>query len=150
MSCYRRPRLPGATVFFTVNLADRASSLLLHEVAALRLAVMQTRAQLSFKVDAGVVLPDHLHCIWTPPAGDADYSTRMGAIKARFSRAVGHGDRRASHIARREAGVWQRRFWEHHIRDDADFAAHMDYCRINPVKHGLVDDPQDWPYISFR
>ena len=150
MSCYRRPRLPGATVFFTVNLADRASSLLLHEVAALRLAVMQTRAQRPFKVDAWVVLPDHMHCIWTLPAGDADYSTRMGAIKARFSRAVGHGDRRASHIARREAGVWQRRVWEHHIRDDADFAAHMDYCRINPVKHGLVDDPQDWPYISFR
>ena len=105
MSCYRRPRLPGATVFFTVNLADRASSLLLHEVAALRLAVMQTRAQRPFKVDAWVVLPDHMHCIWTLPAGDADYSTRMGAIKARFSRAVGHGDRRASHIARREAGV---------------------------------------------
>ncbi|MBR2573886.1 MAG: transposase [Loktanella sp.] len=150
MSCYRRPRLPGATVFFTVNLADRSSGLLLQEVASLRLAVMQTRAQRPFKVDPWVVLPDHMHCIWTLPAGDADYSTRMGAIKGRFSHAVGHGPRRASHITRREAGLWQRRFWEHHIRDDADYTALMEYCRINPVKHGLVDDPADWPYTSFR
>ncbi len=169
MSCYRRPRLPGATVFFTVNLADRSSSLLLHEVAALRLAVMQTRAQRPFKVDAWVVLPDHMHCIWTLPAGDADYSTRMGAIKGRFSQAVRRsGFTPTPHpfnphgvIAgrvrvgenpdlRTEAPIWKKRFWEHHIRDDADFAAHMEYCRINPVKHGLVDDPQDWPYTSFR
>jgi putative transposase len=115
MSRYRRPKRLGATVFFTVVLADRASDLLVREVAALRLAVMQTRAERPFKVDAWVVLPDHMHCIWTLPAGDGDYSTRMGAIKGRFSQAVGHGDRRASHIARREAGIWQRRFWEHHI-----------------------------------
>lgn len=169
MSCYRRPCLPGATVFFTVNLADRASSLLVQEVAALRLAVMQTQAERAFRVDAWVVLPDHMHCIWTLPAGDADYATRMGAIKGRFSQAVRRsGFTPTPHpfnphgvIAgrvrvgenpdlRAKAPIWQKRFWEHHIRDDADFAAHMEYCRINPVKHGLVYDAQDWPYTSFR
>lgn len=88
MSCYRRLKRPGATVFFTVVLADRASDLLVREVAALRSAVMQTLAERPFRADAWVVLPDHMHCIWTLPAGDADYSTRMGAIKGRFSQAA--------------------------------------------------------------
>jgi len=84
------------------------------------------------------------------PAGDAAYSKRWSVIKARFSLAISGGTKRQSHIKRREKGIWQRRFWEHHIRDDADFAAHMNYCWINPVKHGLVDHPREWPYSSYH
>ena len=149
MSHYRRLTRPGATVFFTVNLADRSSDLLVCEVGALRKAVTKTRLERPFAIDAWVVLPDHIHCVWTLPPGDADYSVRWSLIKARFSRSVGHGRRRASHIARRETGIWQRRFWEHHIRDDVAKAAYLHYCWINPVKHGLVDDPADWPFSSF-
>lgn len=150
MSNYRRPRRTGASVFFTVNLADRSSDLLVREVEVLRQVVAKTRAERPFAIDAWVVLPDHMHCIWTLPAGDRDFSTRWNVIKARFSYAIDAGHRRPSHLARREKGIWQRRFWEHHIRDDADFAAHMHYCWTNPVKHGLVTSPTDWPYSSYH
>lgn len=155
MPCYIRPRLPGATVFFTVALADRASGLLTADIARLREAVRRTRAERPFAIEAFVVLPDHLHCIWTLPEGDADYSVRWGAIKARFSRGVKAAGwnpalRSASKVAKGEAGVWQRRFWEHHIRDEADLAAHLRYCWFNPVKHGLVAQPKDWPYSSVH
>ncbi|MBI1219312.1 MAG: transposase [Rhodobacteraceae bacterium] len=172
MSCYLRPRLPGASIFFTVVLAERGGDLLLREVARLRSAVAATRADRAFGIDAWVVLPDHLHCVWTLPEGDADYSVRRGAIKARFSmslrragftppprdpglprrREIGRhgGVNPALRVAKGEAGIWQRRFWEHHIGDDADFAAHVRYCWINPVKHGLVERPQDWPLSSVH
>ncbi|MAQ86572.1 MAG: transposase [Maritimibacter sp.] len=150
MPNYHRPRIPGATVFFTVNLADRCAPVLVREIEALRRAVRTTRSERPFTIDAWVVLPDHMHCVWTLPDGDADYATRWSVIKARFSRAVPPGHRRASHRTRRERGVWQRRFWEHHIRDDADFAAHVRYCWINPVKHGLVARPTDWPHSSIH
>jgi len=150
MSRYRRPRSPGASIFFTVNLAQRGSDLLVREVETLRIAVKKTRQERPFQIDAWVVLPDHMHCVWTLPAGDAAYSKRWGVIKARFSMQIANDVRRPSHIARREKGIWQRRFWEHHIRDDQDFAAHVNYCWINPVKHGLVDDPRDWPYSSYH
>lgn len=94
-----------------------------------------------------MVPTDHLHCVWTLPEGDADYATLWGAIKARFVRGLPAGRMRASH-ARREKAVWQRRFREHHIRDEADFAAHVRYCWINPAKHGLVERPEDRPYSS--
>ncbi|MEH6772684.1 MAG: transposase [Cereibacter changlensis] len=150
MSQYLRPKRPGATVFFTVGLAQRGSDVLVQEIAALREAVRATRAERPFAIDAWVVLPDHMHCVWTLPAGDCGYGLRMSVIKARFSRALPPGPRRASHEKRREHGIWQRRFWEHHIRDDEDFAAHIRYCWINPVKHGFVDDPADWPYSSYH
>jgi putative transposase len=175
MPRYIRRRLPGACIFFTVTLAERGSDLLLREIGRLRHAVRVTRVERPFSIDARVVLPDHLHCVWTLPEGDADFSTRWGAIKARFSRSVREaGSRRAGfsppkqpgppriwtgrngglkpalRVAKREAGVWQRRFWEHHIRDEADYAAHVRYCWINPVKHGLVERPEDWPYSSVR
>lgn len=169
MSSYRRPRRAGATVFFTVNLADRSSDLLLREIAILRQAVAQTRAARPFVIDAFVVLPDHMHCVWTLPAGDADYSGRMGEIKGRFTRmvrrsgpaptppvhnrhgVVGGRTRHGSGPAHRaEAPIWQKRFWEHHIRNDRDYAAHVNYCWINPVKHGLVADVRDWPYSSWH
>ncbi|MRX50513.1 transposase [Paracoccus sp. S-4012] len=150
MSRYSRPHLPGATVFFTVALADRGSGLLTADVARLREAVRRTRAERAFGIEAFVVLPDHLHCIWTLPEGDADYATRWRIMKARFSRGVEVGERRASHVARGERAVWQRRYWEHHIRDEADFAAHLRYCWFNPVNHGLVARPEDWPYSSVH
>jgi putative transposase len=149
MSDYRRPAITGATIFFTVALADRGSWLLVDEIARLRAAVRQTRAERPFGIDAWVVLPDHLHCIWTLPAGDADFPTRWRQIKSRFSRGLPCGRTRRSHRARQERGIWQRRYWEHHIRDAADHAAHLRYCWLNPVKHGLVDQPELWPFTSL-
>jgi putative transposase len=107
VSCYIRPRTPGAAVFFTVTLAGRGSRLLVDHVATLREAVRVTKAERPFRIDAWVVLPDHMHCLWTLPEGDSDYSVRMGAIKVRFSRALPEGRMRASHIIRRETGIWQ-------------------------------------------
>jgi putative transposase len=150
MSDYRRPNVTGATVFFTVTLAHRGSDLLVREVAALREAVRATRAERPFVIDAWVILPDHLHVLWTLPAGDGDFSTRWRLIKSRFSRGLPRGPLRPSHEARRERGIWQRRFWEHHIRDEADYDAHVRYCWWNPVKHGLVKAPEEWPYSSVH
>lgn len=150
MSVYKRPRIPGASVFFTVALADRGARTLVDHVDVLREAVRATKAERPFRVDAWVVLPDHMHCVWTLPEGDADYSIRWSVIKARFSRAMPRIERRSSHTARREHGIWQRRFWEHHISDEDDFRAHVRYCWINPVKHGLVSDPGDWPWSSYH
>lgn len=146
MSNYHRPQIPGACVFFTVALADRRSDLLTRHIDVLRAAVVKTRRERPFDISAWVVLPNHMHSIWTLPEGDRDFSTRWRLIKTRFSRAMAPVQLRQSHIKRRERGVWQRRFWEHHIRDDADFETHLNYCWMNPVRHGLVDRPQDWPY----
>ena len=150
MSSYIRPRVPGATVFFTVGLAERNSSVLVDHVEVLRDAVRKTRIERPFYIDAWVVLPDHLHAVWTLPEGDFDFSTRWSVIKARFSRSVGAGDRRPSHLKRRERGLWQRRFWEHHVRGPEDYAAAVSYCHINPVKHGYVEKPEDWPFSSVH
>ena len=151
MSRYLRPHAPGATVFFTVALAARGSDLLVREISRLREAVAATRAERPFGIDAWVVMPDHLHCVWTLPEGDADFSVRWKDIKTRFTKSVGRvGRRSASKIAKGEAGLWQRRFWEHHIRGEADYAAHVRYCWINPVKHGFVERAVDWPYSSIH
>ena len=150
MSCYIRPRVPGACVFFTVNLVDRGADTLVRHVEVLRQAVAVTRAKRPFRIDAWVVLPDHMHAVWTLPEGDMDFSTRWSVIKARFSRAMPHTPRRRSHGERREHGLWQRRFWEHHIRDDEDWGNHVNYCWYNPVKHGLVERQEDWPYSSYH
>lgn len=151
MTNYRRMRRPGGSYFFTVALADRSSDLLVRRVDDLRVAVAKTMGERPFRCDAAVVLPDHLHMIWTLPPGDADYSTRWRLIKTRFSRATGlRMPRNASQRAKRERGVWQRRFWEHCIRDEADFNGHLTYCWGNPVKHGLVQNPVDWPWSSIH
>ena len=150
MSNYIRPRRPGASVFLTIALAQRGTRGLVEHVEVLRAAVRKTRTERPFAIDAWVVLPDHMHCVWTLPPGDHDYSTRVQAIKAQFSRKVPMGFQRASHKARRERGVWQRRFWEHHIRDAVDYHNHIAYCWHNPVKHGFVEHPQDWRYSSWH
>lgn len=151
MSRYIRPRVPGASVFFTVTLADRRSRLLVDHVEALREAVRQTMIVRTFRIDAWVVLPDHLHAVWTLPESDADYSVRWKDIKTSFTKSVGlTGRRSASKVAKGEAGIWQRRFWEHHIRDERDFVTHLRYCWWNPVKHGLVERAVDWPWSSIH
>ncbi|MEB8387528.1 transposase [Rhodobacteraceae bacterium KMM 6894] len=150
MAHYIRARQPGARIYFTVNLAQKGGALLTQDIAGLRAAVRQARQERPFHIDAWVVLPDHIHAVWTLPDGDVDYSTRWGAIKARFSAGLPDGCRRASHEKRREKGIWQRRFWEHHLRDEADYAAHVRHCWFDPVKHGLVSQPQAWPYSSIH
>ena len=137
-------------MFFTVCLAERGSSLLVDEIVRLRGAVRGTMSERPFEILAWVVLPDHMHCVWRLPEGDAEYSVRWGAIKGRFSRRLDAGNMRASHEARREKGIWQRRFWEHHLRSEADVAGAIRYCWINPVKHGLVETPEAWPYSSVH
>jgi len=102
-------------------------------------------------MDAAIVLPDHLHCIWTLPDGDGDFSTQWHGIKCRFSRAIPGGERLSSRrLSKGERGIWQRRFWEHAIRDETDLARHVNYIHYNPVKHGHVRCVADWPYSSFR
>ncbi len=148
---YRRLLVPGSCYFFTVNLADRSSDWLVRNIAALRNAVASTRARHPFAIDAWVVLPDHLHAIWTLPEGDCDFSTRWAPIKRLFSWQQPGGEVRSrSRIAKRERSVWQRRFWEHMIRNEADFRTHVDYVHFNPVKHGLVPHPSLWPYSTYH
>lgn len=144
MPDYRRCRIPGGTYFFTVNLLDRGSDSLVRHIDALREAMRATRRQRPFHIDGCVVLPDHLHCLWTLPHGDADFSNRWKAIKIRFVHAIAPDEPRSAVRANRgERGIWQRRFWEHAIRDDKDYARHMDYIHHNPVKHGWVKSVQD-------
>ena len=178
MSIYRRLRRPGATVFLTINLVERTGDLLTQNIDLLRDVARHTMADKPFSIDAWVVLPDHMHCIWTLPEGDTDYSNRVGMLKGRFSRelrrsglaptlpvgianaygAVAGRDRSVNNkrvgagpdLQKDEAPIWQKRFWEHHIRDKADFRTHLRHCWINPVKHGLCDHPKDWPYSSYH
>ena len=152
MPDYRRYRRPGGTFFFTVNLLERSpNDLLVRHIDVLRHAVKETRQRQPFHIDAWVVLPDHLHCVWTLPADDTDNSVRWRSIKQIFSKAMPKTERRSKvRLAHGERGIWQRRFWERMILDDADFAAHIDYCHINPVKHGLVRQTADWPYSTFH
>lgn len=151
MSDYRRNRVPGGTYFFTMNLLARRERLLVEHIDALRNAVRQVRAQRPFHIDAWVVLPDHTHCVWTLPPGDDDYSARWKAIKIAFAKTLPRTELLSAVRERKgERGIWQRRFWEHTIRDDLDYAAHVDYVHINPFKHGLVQRVADWPYSSFH
>jgi putative transposase len=152
MAEYRRAWLPGATWFFTVNLAERRGNRLLGErIDVLRTAFRYVRVRHPFHLEAIVILPDHLHCVWTLAPGDTDFSSRWSSIKGHFSRAIEKGERISQSRAKRgERGLWQRRFWEHHIRDQADFNRHVDYVHWNPVKHGWVRRVADWPHSSFH
>jgi putative transposase len=155
MSCYRRTRT-GTSFFFTVVSYHRRPILCTDAVRrSLRIAIENLRTTRPFSIDAWVLLPDHLHCIWTLPEGDCDFSTRWSLIK----RSVSHFSsevtldpvsRSASSCKRRESTIWQRRFWEHQIRDELDFERHADYIHFNPVKHGHVERVIDWPYSTFH
>src|SRR5712692_4896696 len=150
MPDYRRARVQGGTFFFTVVTYQRQNILLDEPIRqALRFAVNETRRSLPFHIDAWVLLPDHLHCVWTLPDGEDNYSLRWSLIKQSVSRrcAAAYQDKAAlsqSRQKRRESLLWQRRFWEHQIRDEADFERHVDYIHWNPVKHELVTQAAAW------
>ncbi len=151
MPDYRRNFLPGGSFFFTVNLLERRGDLLVRHVDLLRESVRRVRRLHPFHIDAWVVLPDHLHCVWTLPPGDADFALRWRLIKLLFSKGLARTEWLSSARRRRkERGIWQRRYWEHTLRDAADFNAHVDYVHINPLKHGLVAAVPAWPYSTFH
>lgn len=150
MPNYRRRRVPGGTYFFTVNLADAEDCRLCLEIDLFRECYRKTTEELPFRTDTIVVLPNHLHAIWTLPSGDADYSERWRRIKGRFSHALRQKQARAAGAqADWSPHVWQPRFWEHTIRDADDLKLHRAYCFGDPVRHGLVHDPTDWVFSSF-
>ena len=139
---YRRANVQGGCYFFTVALANRQSALLVEQVDILRHAFRVVRQRHPFEIVAMVVMPEHLHAVWQMPPGDADFAMRWSLIKSAFSRAIPkHESIRASRAKKRERGIWQRRYWEHFIRDDNDLAQHVDYIHGNPVKHGLAHAP---------
>lgn len=152
MRTYTRIRLAGGWYFFTVNLSvRRGNDLLVRRIADLRSAFRQTRRDHPFFLDAIVVLPDHLHCLWRLSPDDDDFPLRWRLIKARFSSRLEPGEYVSQSRQRKgERGIWQRRYWEHVIRDERDFQRHLDYIHYNPVKHGYVQAAKDWPYSSFH
>jgi putative transposase len=148
---YRRSDVAGATYFFTVNLAERDRTLLTDHIATLRAVMRDVKQRHPFHIDAMVILPEHLHCVLTLPKGDADYPIRWALIKAGFSRRIARSERRnRSRVSKDERGIWQRRYWEHVVRDERDHARHVDYIHYNPVKHGYVQRATDWPYSSIH
>lgn len=151
---YRRAKTPGATYFFTVVTHQRQPLFSDAEtIALLRTAFRIVKANHPFTIDAIVLLPDHLHCLWTLPEEDANFSTRWRLIKSEFSRHCPDQYKRPRSSSRQSKGeqaIWQRRFWEHRIQDEADLIRHVDYIHYNPVKHGLAEAPKDWAYSSFH
>ena len=151
MPRYRRAKIEGGTFFFTLTPADRSSNVLVLEIERLRQAYRLTQERSPFETVAICILPDHLHALWTLPEGDSDFAPRRSYFKAYFSRALPASESRArSKIAKREKGIWQRRYWEHLVRDEGDLQRHVDYIHYNPVKHGLVSRVCDWPHSSFH
>lgn len=149
---YRRAWHPGGIYFFTVNCLQRKNNdLLVRNIDLLREVIGKVKHTHPFMIHAWVVLPEHMHCVIELPEGDADFKTRWMLIKMLFSRGIPNNERRSdTRIQRRERGIWQRRYWEHLIKDEADYRAHMDYVHINPVKHGLVKQVKNWPYSTFH
>ncbi|MBN2138265.1 MAG: transposase [Sedimentisphaerales bacterium] len=155
MPNYRRAIVPGGVFFFTV-VTHRRRCILADELGreCLRRAIAETQAEHSFEMEAVVLLPDHLHCIWRLPENDADFSKRWGQIKSRFTRLWTRAGGREAAVSQtrrehRERGIWQKRFWEHRIRDEGDLIRHVNYIHFNPVKHGLARCPHEWQYSSF-
>jgi REP-associated tyrosine transposase len=151
MSRYRRAKIEGGVFFFTVTLADRSSDLLVRHVDRLRRMYASAQQRSPFETIAICVLPDHLHAIWHLPDGDANFSLRWSLIKSGFSRGLAlETAPSTSKLSRRERGLWQRRYWEHAIRDERDLERHVDYIHFNPVKHGYVSRVADWPHSTFH
>lgn len=147
---YRRNLVKGGTYFFTVTLINRQSHTLTQHIDLLRESVNAARQRHPFEIIAWVVLPEHLHAIWQLPIEDSDYSSRWRAIKSHFVRSIKKQGMMINMRADGSALLWQRRFWEHTIKDESDLRRCVDYCYINPVKHGLVKAVVDWPYSSFH
>jgi len=147
---YRRNLLLGGTFFFTVTLHDRRAKYLTEHIELLRTAMRQTAQRLPFQTHAIVVLPEHLHALWTLPPGDANYPARWRSIKTSFSRSLVTQGIQLDKTPRGEYLLWQRRYWEHTIQNDDDFRRHVDYIHFNPVKHGWVTRVANWPYSSFH
>jgi REP-associated tyrosine transposase len=147
---YRRNLLPGGTFFFTAALADRGSSTLTQHILALRAAMARTKRDHPFRIDAVVILPEHLHLMMTLPPHDTNFPARWYLIKRRFTQALANTGIAMPRRRNGEIALWQRRYWEHTIRDEIDFERHADYIHFNPVKHGLVNRVRDWPYSSFH
>jgi putative transposase len=150
MVLYRRNFLPGGTFFFTAALADRRSQALVKNIRLLRYAFRVTRHKRPFSVEAVVVLPDHLHIVMTLPLDDADFPGRWKRCKSLFTRLVAKRGDAGPRNRRGEYALWQRRYWEHTIRDESDLVRHIDYFHFNPIKHGLVSRIGEWPYSSFH
>jgi putative transposase len=150
MPNYRRSRIDGGTFFFTLTLEDRSSDLLVREIARLRYAYACVQQRRPFETLAICILPDHLHAIWLLPAADCDFARRWNLVKSNFSRGLPAAASTLSKSRKREKGIWQRRYWEHAIRDARDLERHIDYIHFNPVRHGLVSRVRDWPHSSFH
>jgi putative transposase len=151
MSRYRRLKIEGGAFFFTLALADRNSDLLVRHIERLRRAYAEVEKRRPFETVAICILPDHIHALWQLPEDDTDYAARWSLLKSSFSRGLPAAKiRSVSKITKREKGIWQRRCWEHAIRDDTDFERHVNYIHYNPVKHGLVTRVADWPFSSFH
>ena len=150
MVLYRRNRVAGGAYFFTVTLRDRTCALLVEQIDHLREAFRETKRAHPFHIEAMVVLPEHLHAIWTLPSGDDDYSGRWRAIKARFTRLLAESGVDIQRNLKGEYNLWQRRFWEHTLRDEADLRRHIEYIHFNPVKHGWAKRVRDWPHSTFH
>ena len=150
MVLYRRNFLPGGTFFFTATLADRRSCALVENIGLLRYAFRMTRHERPFSVEAVVVLPDHLHIVMTLPPDDADFPGRWKRCKSLFTRLVAKRGDAGPQNRRGEYTLWQRRYWEHTIRDESDLVRHIDYIHFNPVRHQLVSQIDEWPYSSFH
>ena len=151
MTDYRRHRELGGTYFFTVAIAERRLDLLTRHISQLKEAFHLEQKIAPFSILALVILPDHLHTLWKLPPGDADYSNRWRRIKCSFSKNFPKNERVSnSRMKKGERGLWQRRFWEHTIRDENDLYRHLDYIHFNPVKHEYVRQVVDWPYSTFH
>lgn len=151
MPNYRRLKHTGNCYFFTVNLADRRSNFLTANTDLIRAAYCAVQRTLPFYCDAFVLLPDHLHAVWTLPDDDYNTGGRWALFKSYVSRRASQVPNRShSKAVRREKGLWQRRFWEHVVESEKDYNAHIEYCWSNPVKHGLVATPHAWPYSSIH
>jgi putative transposase len=156
MSQYRRIYLPGQSIFFTV-VTNQRRPFLTEPIArqALNDAFSLVKQLNPFEIVAICLLPDHLHCIWTLPENDFDFSSRWRSIKALFSRKYldencGPHPMQNSKLQKGELGIWQRRFWDHVLRNETDFQNHLNYIHFNPVKHGWVKRVGDWPWSSFH
>ena len=148
---YRRAKIKGGSYFLTLNLMDRKQDLLTQHIDLLRQSIRKVKQSHPFHIDAIVVLPDHIHILMTLPADDYDYSKRIMLLKSAFSRQLPKTESISrSRSSKAERGIWQRRFWEHFIRDEKDYINHVNYIHYNPVKHGYVARPVDWLYSSIH